>query len=102
MTAIMRRNAGGDALGCFDRDGEGGAHAFAILARHHVEIKRPAAFARHRQTNQTAAKLGHEIDRFRGGKIRRDDEVAFILAILGVDQDIHLAVAGILDDLVNA
>jgi len=36
--AVMRGDAGGDALFRFDRDGEGGLHALAIFTGHHVEL----------------------------------------------------------------
>ena len=55
----------------------------------------------HRQADQAAAMLGHEVDRIRGGKFRRDDEIAFIFAILRIDQDEHPAIAGILDDVLD-
>jgi hypothetical protein len=45
--------------------------------------------------------LGHEVDGIGSGHLRRHDEVALVLAVLGVDQDDHAAVAQIVDDLVD-
>jgi hypothetical protein len=48
-----------------------------------------------------AAVPRHEVDRLRSGHLRRDDEVAFILAVLVVDQDEHAPVARLVDDLLG-
>ena len=45
--------------------------------------------------------LGHEVDRVRRGELRRDDEVALVLAVLVVDQDEHAAVARFLDQFLG-
>ena len=45
--------------------------------------------------------LGHEVDGVGRRHLRGDDEVALVLAVLGVDQDDHAPVAQILDDLVD-
>ncbi len=44
---------------------------------------------------------GHEVDRLRVSKFRRDHQVTFVLAVFMIDQDEHLAVAGSIDDLGN-
>jgi len=41
----------------------------------------------------------HEIDRIGRRHLRRNDQVAFILAVFIVDQNIHSAVARFFDDL---
>ena len=41
---------------------------------------------------------GHEVDRFGRRHLSRDDQVAFILAIVVVDEDEHPAVARFVDD----
>ena len=53
-----------------------------------------------RQTS-AAAVLGHEIDGIRRRHLRRDDEVALVLALLGVDEDEHAPVARVLDNLLD-
>src|SRR6185436_21098667 len=45
--------------------------------------------------------LGHEIDLLGRRELRRNDQVAFVLPVLGVDQDVHAAIACLLDDLLN-
>ena len=60
-----------------------------------------ARWPRQRQADQAAAVLGHEVDGVGRGHLRRDHEIAFVLAVLGVDQDDHAAVAQVLDDLVD-
>ncbi len=43
----------------------------------------------------------HEVDRVRRRHLRRDDQVAFILAVFVIDEDIHAAIARFLDDLLD-
>ncbi len=57
--------------------------------------------ARQRQADQAAAVLGHEVDRRGRRHLRRDDEVALVLAAFVVDQDEHPAVARFLDDFLG-
>ena len=45
--------------------------------------------------------LGHEVDGVGRRHLRGDDEVALVLAILGIDQDDHAPVAQLLDDVVD-
>ena len=59
------------------------------------------ALAGQRQADQAAAVARHEVDRLRRRHLRRDDQVALVLAILVVDQDDHAAVADVLDDLLD-
>ena len=54
-----------------------------------------------READEPAAVLGHEIDGIGGGHLRRDDEVALVLPLLGIDQDEHPPVAGVLDHLLD-
>ncbi len=99
--AVVGGDAGGDALARFDGDGEGGAVARLVLARHVLQAQLVGALAGQRQADEAAAVLGHEVDGVGRGHLRGDDEVALVLAVLGVDQDDHAAVAQILDDLVD-
>jgi hypothetical protein len=43
----------------------------------------------------------HEIDGRRGAHLGGDDDIALVLAVLVIDQDVHAAVAGFLDDLLD-
>ncbi len=98
---IMGRNTRRDAVFRFDRDREGRSHAFPIVPGHHVEVQRMRALLTHRQADQAPAVTRHKVHMFRRGKIGRNDQVALILPVLCVDQDIHPAIAGIFDDFVN-
>ena len=99
--AVMRRDAGRDPFPRLDRHGEGGGVARAVRARHQFEMKLLGALRRQREADQPAAVLGHEVDGVGRRHLRRDDEVALVLALLGVDQDEHAAVARILDHLLD-
>ena len=46
--------------------------------------------------------LGHEVDRLRRDELGREDQIAFVLAILLVHQDDHAAALDIPDDLGGA
>ena len=99
--AVVRGDAGGHALARLDRHREGGALPRLALARHVLEAQLVGALAREREADEAAAVLGHEVDGVGRRHLRRDDEVALVLAVLGVDQDDHAPVAQILDDLVD-
>ncbi len=53
------------------------------------------------EADQAAAVLGHEVDDFRRRHLRRDDEIALVLAILVVDENEHPAVARFLDHVLD-
>ena len=99
--AVVGGDAGGHPLARFDRDGEGGFVPGAVVAAHQVEAEQVDAILGHREADEAAAVLGHEVDRVGGRHLRRDDKVAFIFAILVIDQDEHAAVARFLDDLLD-
>ena len=72
------------------------------LRTHHVfEPKLVGARLRQRQADEAAAMLGHEVDGVGRRHLRRNDEVALVLAILGVDEHDHAAVAHLFDDLLD-
>jgi hypothetical protein len=99
---IAGGNAGGDPVPRLDRHGEGGLVAGAVVMAHHGEAKLVGTLAGDGKADQAAAVHRHEIDRVRGRHLRGDDEVALILPVLVVDQDEHPAVAGLLDNLLDA
>ena len=99
--AVVRRDAGGDAVRRLDRDGERGLVAAAVGAAHQRQAQVFDAVAGHRQADQPARVLGHEVDRVRGRELRRDDEVALVLAVLVVDQDEHAPLPRLLDQLLG-
>ena len=99
--AVVRGDAGGDAFARLDRDREGRAVARLVLARHVLEAQLVGALLGQRQADQAAPVLGHEVDGVGRRHLRGDDQVALVLAVLGVDQDDHAAVAQVVDDLVD-
>ena len=97
--AVCGADPGGDAIARLDRGGKGGFIGAAVVGAHHVEAQFLDPVAGHRQADQTAAIFGHEVDRVGRRHLRRDDQVAFILPVFVVDQDIHAAVARLVDNL---
>ncbi len=97
--AVVRRDAGGDAGGGLDRDGEGGAVRGAVVAHHLLQAELAAALVGERQADQAAAVLGHEVDRLGGDEFGRHHEVTLVLAVLFVYQDDHLAGLDVGDDV---
>ena len=69
--------------------------------RHQRQAEGVEPLAGEREADQAAAVGGHEVDRGRRAHLRRDDEVALVLAVLVVDEDEHPAVARVLDDLLD-
>ena len=59
------------------------------------------AIGRQRETDEPPAVLGHEIDGVGGGHLRRDHQVALVLALLGIDQNEHAAVPRVLDHFLD-
>jgi len=89
--AVGGGNAGGDALGGFDRDGEGCAIDGAVVACHLGQAQALAAFGGQGQADQATAVLGHEIDGFRRDVFGGHDEVALVFAVFFIDQHDHAA-----------
>ena len=98
---VVRGDAGGDAFPRFNGNGKGRAVARLVLPRHVLEAQLVGAQLGQRQANQPASVLGHEVDGVGRRHLRGDDEIALVLAILGIDQDDHAAVAQVIDDLVD-
>ena len=73
-----------------------------LALRHRLQAERVDALLGQRQADQAAAVAGHEVDRVGGRHLRRDDEVALILAVVVVDEDEHAAVARLVDDRLGA
>ena len=75
--------------------------AGAVLLAHQRQAEFFDALLGQRQADQAAGVAGHEVDRIRGGELRRDDQVAFVFTVLIIDQDEHPAVAGFLDQVLG-
>ena len=89
--AFLRRNAGGQAFAIVDRYGEGGAERCIIMRHHGIELEAAGIFAGDRRADDAAAMADHE-----GHLLGRDlaggsDQVAFILPVIVIDDDHHLA-----------
>ncbi|MDQ1153523.1 hypothetical protein QE389_000722 [Brevundimonas sp. SORGH_AS 993] len=78
-----------------DGDREGGLHALAIVGGHGRQAQLLGALGGDGQTDQAARLADHEVDLVRRGELGRNDDVAFVLAVLGVHQDVGTAVAGV-------
>ena len=96
---IRGGDSGRHARARLDRDGErrpqrGGVGA---LIDHQPQAEPVEALAVHRHADQPAAVGSHEIDRLRGRELRRDRQIALVLAILVVGDDQRFAVGERLD-----
>ena len=100
--AVGGADSGRDALARLDRDRERGLVAAAVGAGHRLEAELVGALLGQREADQAAAVAGHEVDRVGRRHLRRDDEVALILAVFVVDEDEHAAVARLVDDRLGA
>ena len=87
--AVGRGDAGGDAFAGFDGLGEGGAEAGGIVLGHGTEAHVVGTLFGEGEADEAAAEAGHEVDGFGGAELGGDGEVAFVLAVLVVDDDDH-------------
>ena len=69
------------------------------MLHHGFELQLVGAALRQGEADQTAAVLGHEVYGVGRRHLRRDDEIAFVLAIGSIDKHDHAAVAQVFDDL---
>ncbi len=101
VRAVVRRDAGRDALAGLHRDREGRLEGRLVLGRHQVEPELVAADGRERQADQAASVLGHEVHGLRRRELGGQREVALVLAVLGVADDDHPAGADVLERLLD-
>ena len=87
--AIRRRDARGDARSSLDRDGEIRPVDRLVVIRHRRQVELPAARFGECQADETAGVLRHEVDRLGRHEVGAEHQIAFILAILLVDEDDH-------------
>ena len=99
--AVVRRDARRDAFAGLDGHGERGLEAALVLVGHRAELELVAALLGQAEADEAAAVRGHEVDRLRGGELRRDDEVALVLAVLVVDHDDEASGADLLDRVLD-
>ena len=101
--AVAGRDAGGhpeSALGV-DADGEGGGQLLGVALGHLGQAELVATLAGQSQADQPAPVQGHEVDHLGRRKLRGTDEIALVLAILVIGHDDDLAVAQIVDRLLD-
>ena len=99
--------AGGDprrdaeaALGV-DAHRERGGQLFAVPVGHLGQAELVAPLAGEREADETPPVQRHEVDRLGRDQLRRADEVALVLAVLVVGHDDDLAVAQVLNSLLD-
>ena len=93
--AVGRRDAGRCAAPGLDADAERGFELRRVQLLRDLQrnLQLVEALAGQRHADQAAAVRHHEVDRCRRNLLRGDREVAFVLAILVVHDDDHLAAA---------
>ena len=100
--AIARRNAGaGDRPSPRSTRRTPCRTARCSVGDHLRQVELVEPLLGHRHADQAAAVLRHEVDRLGRDLLGRDRQVAFVLAILVVDDDDHLAVADRLDGVLD-
>ncbi len=84
-----------------DGDGERGAHPLGVVRDHLVEFEPVEVGAVHRHADHPGGITDHEGQQLRGGLLRREDQVAFVLAVGVVDDDDWPAGGDLRDRLVD-
>ena len=92
-------DAGGNTLPRLDRDREGRLVLGLVLLGHRRKAEFVHALPGHGEAHKSATEFGHEVDHIRRSLLGRDDEIAFVFAVLIVDEDEHAALARVLDHL---
>ena len=90
-----------DPLARLDRDGERGAERRLVALGHRAETELVAALLGQAEADEPAAVLGHEVDRLGRRELGGDREVALVLAVGRVDDHHELALADVLDRLLD-
>ncbi len=101
VRAVMRRDAGGDALGGLDADREIGLELRGIGLHHRRQAEIGGAGAVQRQAHQATAMGDHEVDVAGLDQLGGHDQVAFVLAVFVIDDDDHAAQADVFQDFRN-
>jgi hypothetical protein len=91
--AVLSTDAGGDAepLVSINADGERSPVFVGVVFGLLSELELVGAFTGERETNPSARLPDHEVDQLGRDELRRTNEIAFVLAILIVGDDDHLA-----------
>jgi len=97
--AVRGTDAGGNPKPSVDRFAKRRSMHGGIDWRHQRKVQLVAAILGERQANQSSRILGHEVDGFRRNLLRRHRQVAFVFAVLIIDQDNHVPLSNILHRL---
>ena len=97
--AVGGADACGDTQSPINRFGERGAVHRGVDRRHQRQMQLVAAILRKRQADQPARVLRHEIDGFRRDLFGGHREVAFVFAVLVIDEHNHPPLADVFDSL---
>ena len=98
---VRRADAGRDALARIDAHRERGPETSLVALHHLWEVELLEPFGRHRDADHTARVLADEPDHFRRACLGREREVAFVLAVLVIDDDDHSTGCDLGDRLVD-
>ncbi len=101
VRAVVRRDAGRDALPGLDGHRERGAERRLVPVGHLAQPELVAALLGEAEADEAARVRDHEVDGLRRRELRGDREIALVLAILVVDDDDELAGTDVLDRLLD-
>ena len=96
--AVRSADAGGDAFGGIDGDGESRGEGLAILRHHAFEAQILSDLRRNGHAEHARAFADHEGDHLRRDLFRRTDEIALVFAVGIVGDDHHAPSADVSDD----
>src|SRR5579875_2108999 len=99
--AVRCGDAGADAGTRLDGDGERRLERRFVLGGHEVETELLAALGCQRKADQPPPLLGHEVDGLGRHELGGHRQIALVLAILVVADHHHLALADVLDRLLD-
>ncbi len=101
MGAVSRADAGGDAFGGIDGDGEIGTEGLTILRDHALEVEVFGDVESDGHTEHAAAFAHHKGDDFRGDELCGAHQVALVFAIFVIGDNHHFTSADIGNDIVD-
>ena len=84
-----------------DRHAERGGELGRVLPHHERNVQTVQPVPGHRKADQTPTVLRHEVDQLGGRLLGRDRQIAFVLAVLVVDDDDHPPLANRVHRLVD-
>jgi len=93
--AVGRGNARGDTVPGFDRNSECRPELRCVVGHHRPEVELLASCRCQRQTYQPTTVRRHKVHGFRRDPLGGHHQIAFVLAILVVDQNDHPTAANI-------